>query len=854
MPNAPPSFLLTFAGVPFVADKPTNFNLDMVEAYRRPDQEPDLTHTISQDLIEEIERLLNTRYFQDVIAEDSRPGAPLDTLATRAPAYERNPSDIHIGDWFYPTGALRWSTFRGLMTSSQVKAVLQATWGSPLNTQSSLQAPGGLFVMNFSTQGPPLALPPGNTIPVQGYSISSPMYMLPPRPLGEQGTTLSQAIKGGGSLDGLYLITLVDERYFWRRHPISFDIDQNFTWAGVLKTIANTLGISLSYQSIPAAYGRPESDSQLDVSYGPAPVLLNAIACTLGLVLVRSLNATYQLMSAPTSYKILQANRGLAQNVVRDAGGDIFASGTLLPAGDLTYSRNAIIPSSVKVTFPIYVYTDQSGGTITQGGGGAGQIGPVPHYMNPRYQNQRQTVWWEDDYGGNYTVDVPLLSGGLQFAPYYLPISGVFNSGLIGVLDVANAFSGGIVSGGSWTNISGGANTTTTWRPIQTISTTAKALYSGETAPTPVNASGLIAAAMQVAQDFYGWQAGVALDEAYPGTVAWQPEGGHDILWQWSERENRVCTRVFKAPWNQYPSQLQFSHAELVSGQAASGSLVPYTTIPGGVGGRSVAQTWRDAPAFASGAPTTPLIGGSGNIAAHGAALAMASGDYFAYFESLDKFPTQNRWKGWVGNEKILFEGTSGQGADPGLGANPILSGYGYRVNIVQRGIDGTVQVPHLGAGTVSQTIHEYVTQALPDTAYGVNLVSLEPGLFAYPQEATSGGIAGVRIVCPSQVVKVCDGVGFTLSGITYYSGRVQRFDSVQTSGNQFLSGELCWVLDVMYNPLSSGRNYVGKMSDYFGFTKSAPGKNVPTAPLYLVQHGVMNVICDVTSGLVVFQ
>jgi hypothetical protein len=822
------SFSLTYQGIPFVSDRATSFRMPFGQDGGQPYQPPGRLgapedQQAEPELIDELNRIIPELYLQDIAAEEP-PKSPQDRLARRYPLYQPR---VRIGDWHYPVGASRWGVFRGLATSSQAKAMLAATLGAA--TPFAGIQPGGTLAMSAQSLGPG---------PATGYSLSSPMYLLPPRPMAEHG----------GKYDGLYLITLVDERWLWRRHPITLAVNQQTTWLGLLQTIANTLGIALSAATPPAAYGQPEPDSQLWSAYQTAPVLLDAVACTLGLVAVRSMGASYTLIDAGSSFASIQASRGAAASVVRTAGGDMFSSGTAFASGfpsligDLNYARNAVLPPQVVVTFPAYVYTDQSGGGVVGlDGGKPGQMGPVPHFMNARYANQRGTVWFEEGYGAVYAVAVPLLSGGLQSAPYNFPISGAVNSGLVGTYGTAGA-SGGYYAGLSGFSYMSGGDTSGilgAYLPQQTIRTTAKAMYSGEAAPTPVNMSGLVAAAMQIAGDFYKWQAGQALDEAYPGTLAWQPEGGHDIVWTYSERQRQAATRVMRAPWNQYPAEIQFAPAAM---SGASGSYTPYTTVPPGVGGRSVAQAWRDLAFPQGGTPTTPTAASTAILASGGGGTAMASGDTFVFLNNIDVFPTYNRWKGRIDNEKILFEGTSGLGRP----REAAQSGQGWWVDIAQRGIDGTLIQAHAAAAVL--------VQDTTDIAYGINLVTLERGSYLYPHELTSGGMAGVRVVPQVQTVVVLDGVGTALDGGSrYYSGQVLAYAGAFHSGSQYEAGPLCWVQDRMYYNLTSGRRYEGQFAAYNGLTtRSAPV--LPAAPVYLVQHGVLNVVCDPTSGLVVFQ
>ena len=600
-------FDLTFAGVPFVSDAAPIPMVPMGEHVRsigkpfRP----------LPDLMDEIDRILPFRFLNDFKSPSTYPGRNLGAVAYQEQIGPNPNSTLKLGEWYYPTGASRWSVFRALATSSQAKEMLAETTGTS----------SGTFVFKFVPVSP-------DNVASSFYSLSTSMFMLPPRTLGENGIVE----------DGLYLITLVDERYYWQYEPVTLHITKDSTWSSVIDEIAETLGITLDYDTPADVYGKPEPDSQLWTNSESAATLFDAVAANVGTVVVRKLDGTYALETPTSSVTLVVANRGSAQNVVRMAGGDLFNSGSLMKAGDLRNTRNAVVPETVRVSFPKYV------------------MGPVPHFLNSRYAPQRPSAWYEQSYGDVFEVNVPLASGS------------VFASGLSGY-------------------------------GTHTLHSTAKAMISGEADAdlSGLNYSGLTNLAMQLASDYTGWQVGSALDEVYPGSYAWTPEGFHDILWSWKPREGLATTRVIRAEWNQAVREFQHSAVAL------SGS----TNVPAGVGGLSVPLTVRDAEAASV---TTTL------------AATLLSGDYSATFTAASTFPRNNRWRGTINNERILFEGTSG----------------GTAVGIVYRGIDGTIQTEQANASTITQTV--------PNTTYGVNLITVGSGLRVFPQAWTSGGVQESRL------------------------------------------------------------------------------------------------------------
>ena len=90
-----------------------------------PEQQAPRKHQPLADIIEEIDRLVPFDYMKDFGPPPSYPGYSLGEIATRSQICL--PSSIRIGEWFYPRTASLWSVFRGLATSTQIKAMLAAT-------------------------------------------------------------------------------------------------------------------------------------------------------------------------------------------------------------------------------------------------------------------------------------------------------------------------------------------------------------------------------------------------------------------------------------------------------------------------------------------------------------------------------------------------------------------------------------------------------------------------------------------------------------------------------------------------------------------------------------------------------
>ena len=619
---------LTYAGIPFLLDaaKVVKFPFQHSE-YKDQEQLPPKKHQSYCDLIDELDRMLSFKYLQDFLLPPSYPGRNLGAVAYPLSVGPMPSTEVKIGDWYYPNGANRFSVFRGLASSSQAKAMLAATRGISPKTFKFQTVPAGEQIKD-------------------DYLLESLLYMLPPRPLAEHG----------GKFDGLYLITLVDERYYWQYTPVSLRVTQDSTWSSLIQDLATVLNVTINFSTVATSYSAPEIDSHLWTNSENAAILLDAVAYNVGRSVVRALDGTYTLETFVESENSVKTSRGNARTVKRTAGGDIFSSGTKLKVGNLQAAKNSVVPSTVRVTFPKYVFGDD----------------PVPHFMNPRYQNQRPSCWFEEGYGDLYSISVPIQSGG------------TVASGLSGI-------------------------------STHTIHSTAKALLSGENQLVPLNSSGLTSLAMQVANDFYASQISVALDEVYAGSYAWTPEGIHDIVWSWSAREKKGTTRVLKVEWNQVIREMQHTTPQIPG----------FTSVPKGVGGPSVAQTWRDT----LNEENTLITTLSGQL---------LSGVMTASLVATDDAPHNNRWRASIGDEVVLFEGTSGNAS---------------LVDIAYRAIDGTFPATH-AAGTA-------VEQTFPSVAYGINLVTPEHPFEIWPGAWTSGGISEVRLKLKSGGI----GSGFLGSG-----------------------------------------------------------------------------------------
>ena len=235
----------------------------------------------------------------------------------RPPAAPREP--IRIGKLIWPISASRWSHGYYLVTSQILTAIRQKVFA------------GQVY------QSAPFVLDSGD-----GNTVKAPMWMLPARPLFQ----IARSLGAGDISEDLYLLCLVDERYFWWYEAAT--IAAASSWSGLITSIATAMGVTLSsIDPIPAGYGTPPSS--LTAQYEMLPVLMDAICYAVGMKLVVDFDGTASVQSYATAKSTVTTEYGKWSKFVHAGGQYDFAQNQTDPnALDL----NALAPESVTAVFP----------------------------------------------------------------------------------------------------------------------------------------------------------------------------------------------------------------------------------------------------------------------------------------------------------------------------------------------------------------------------------------------------------------------------------------------------------------------------------------------------------------------
>src|SRR6185437_10805426 len=218
------------------------------------------------------------------------PGQSIAALGWPSQPRTRKPK---VGSLYWPLGASRWAVGMFVVTNNELAPIRQAVYQTP---------------------GTPTPQP--SVLNDGKRSLTTSLYMLPPRPLTQ--------ITGNNDA---WLLPLVDERYWWWFKASNITVTPGTTtWTQLYASIATALGITLTVDAIPAAYLKPTGD--FGVGYDSLPLLLDAVARSVGQRIVRDFAGGVRAWNVAASQ---------AQVAVNFSTASLIAGGAMdLVAGDNT--------------------------------------------------------------------------------------------------------------------------------------------------------------------------------------------------------------------------------------------------------------------------------------------------------------------------------------------------------------------------------------------------------------------------------------------------------------------------------------------------------------------------------------
>lgn len=208
------------------------------------------------------------------------------------------------GCLFWPTGASRWAWFQTLITQTEYDAIVP---------QISSNTPQS-FVMSQGT-----------------VTLTTSLYALPIKPLAK--------ISGQ---PGLYLLTLVDERYFWQFQAFPNETG-TFQWVDLVTALILSLSITPIIPSFSSNYGGSCFWSEWQQKYQNSALMLDGALRNVGCSLAKDLDGTYHI------YTISDSKALVSRPSINLWGGDF--TDILASDGSTNTTVQAILPKSVIVSF-----------------------------------------------------------------------------------------------------------------------------------------------------------------------------------------------------------------------------------------------------------------------------------------------------------------------------------------------------------------------------------------------------------------------------------------------------------------------------------------------------------------------
>jgi hypothetical protein len=223
---------------------------------------------------------------------------------------------VKLGTLFWPTGATRFAVGHFLASGEQVQQIKDQV------------------IQNGQYTAAPLVLNSGEE------AIFPDMWLLPPRPLSFDLQTSSESLYP----NGLYLLTFVDDRYYWwSQYTSNLVPDGSTTWQDLIDAASMALGVTTVVDPIDPAYLVP--GPSFAPFYSPAPSLLDAIAYSIGMRVVRDLGGTVYLTGPDTT--LIQIRQNIQDQINHlKAGGQMFSPRW----GKL--DSNQVLPSQLLLLFP----------------------------------------------------------------------------------------------------------------------------------------------------------------------------------------------------------------------------------------------------------------------------------------------------------------------------------------------------------------------------------------------------------------------------------------------------------------------------------------------------------------------
>jgi hypothetical protein len=250
------------------------------------------------------------------------------------PNWAQFPPRMKINTLWWPTGATRWAVGLFLCGKAALAKIIE-------NLDDK-----GFATLKLSDDG---ATGTAHTVSVQ-------MALLPPRPLTATGGPAGDALDDA-SYDRLFLIPLVDKRYFWQfkdagELKIEPKTAPDMTWYALIQHLGAQLEEAIEFDPIDG-YQYPDP-VELSRAYENAAMLLDVVAWCVGRRVVLGLGGTVSLLTPAQSKATHYQNLGGWGAEAPETAPPQLSPFSVWAGGPSQYREKPRRPEKVRVVFPPY--------------------------------------------------------------------------------------------------------------------------------------------------------------------------------------------------------------------------------------------------------------------------------------------------------------------------------------------------------------------------------------------------------------------------------------------------------------------------------------------------------------------
>lgn len=259
--------------------------------------EPLMVEDPAGEVFDWVEKNINPKYYVPWLRR-SFPGLAYTWLTWPTGYSAERP--FKINRFYWPLGASRWAYGHFLVDAERLDRIRDEAYTNDGTVQREIK-----LIMDSPFD-------PEQDAPER---LEVDVYLLPPTPLSSVELT-----EEPGDINNLFLITVVDERYYWwnKATPLLEFTDET-TWTDAFDKVETALDITLTVDTIDAKYLR--ASPQLNLSYEVIPPFFDALAYNVGHRVVRKFDGTVHTQNYETALAARQADRTTNKDRFRSAGG-----------------------------------------------------------------------------------------------------------------------------------------------------------------------------------------------------------------------------------------------------------------------------------------------------------------------------------------------------------------------------------------------------------------------------------------------------------------------------------------------------------------------------------------------------